>query len=281
MLHLMLGNAPNAFACGEAHSWFRPFKPQDYRFTCACGDPNCAVWSAFRRLSPSRFHASVARELGVEFVIDSSKELNWIVNSIRWARRSELLVEVILIWKDPVDLALSLWKRGRPDDLWHKMFVQYYGRFLSLGIPFHPVRFDRLISDGSGTLAEACRAVGMRALPGQKRFWTAEGHFLYGSEGIRSQVRSGQSELRPKEAYPSEFAARIPALKEEIRSNSRLVTILERLDRAPSGAGNPRQATSRSMKPRKPYPLWFYTTGLRYGLRRWRYRLTGVGHRTS
>ena len=85
----------------------------------------------------AKFHCRILEDDRYRFVVDSSKDLRWVVNSNEWAAASDVPVTNLLLWKEPVDLAHSHWKRGRPIDYFRKAFLDYYERFLDLGYAVH------------------------------------------------------------------------------------------------------------------------------------------------
>jgi LPS sulfotransferase NodH len=63
MLDVMLGNAPDAFSCGEVSSWFRPYRKQHFQIECHCGQRPCPIWEKIKDIPENIFHASMAKEL--------------------------------------------------------------------------------------------------------------------------------------------------------------------------------------------------------------------------
>src|SRR5688572_30069976 len=83
MVDVMLGHEPGrdidrCFSCGEVYAWFRPYRSHHKQIVCSCCDGLCDVWLQLMNQPESLFHAGVVKTLGVEFVIDSSKELRWV-----------------------------------------------------------------------------------------------------------------------------------------------------------------------------------------------------------
>jgi hypothetical protein len=228
MLDLMLGNSPDAFSCGELGCFYRPVKSHHFSPNCVCATNPCPIWSRLVDVSPKRAHATLARELGVRFVIDSTKELSWLVDTYGWARRAGLSIRTVLIWKDPVDLAFSYWKRGHSLGFWRSYFVNYHTRLLSLGIPFVSTNYGQLVSTPGPTLERICGSVGMDYLPGRERFWEKPQHELVGSLGVRRQVQAGSSSIQA-EGYPADFAAHVPELHEQIRADQSVQDVIRRL----------------------------------------------------
>ena len=45
MLDLMLGNASDAFSCGEVNARFRPWRSHHFNPECRCGQNPCQIWA--------------------------------------------------------------------------------------------------------------------------------------------------------------------------------------------------------------------------------------------
>jgi hypothetical protein len=164
MLDLMLGNAPDAFSCGEVYAWFRPWKMHHFGLECRCGENPCPIWESIKNVPENQFHAIVFRELGVKFVIDSSKELCWLIDTQKWAVANGIKVFKLLLWQNPINLAYSHWKRDRGLADWRSEFVKYYTKFFETGLPFRSVCCDDLVSNPQGKLEEICAAGGKSSL---------------------------------------------------------------------------------------------------------------------
>lgn len=254
MLDLMLGNRPDAFACGEVYARFRPWQEHHFHPRCRCGRDPCPVWERIGAVPERRFHAHLAAVLAVEFISDSSKDLCWLVDTQEWALADGLRVYKILLWKRPVSLAYSHWKRTGDPHAWRGEFVGYYRRFFETGLPFRAVRFDDLVGDPPRTLAAICAAVGMPYRAGQERFWEKEHHYLFGSHGVYEQTISPHPAIRPVESYPPEFAAHIPALERHLAADEevqRLLAVLRGADIFAGGFGPDSQRPGRR-------PYWYY-----------------------
>jgi len=257
MLHLILGNSPNAFACGEAVNWYRPQKAHQFALECACGQDPCPVWTVIKDVPPQAFYATALRELQVDFLIDSSKESSWLIDARRWAATHGLRTVNLFVWKDPVDLAYSFWKRGHDVMFWRAQFVPYYRRVLAVGLPLLTVNFNDLTQSPQSKVVEVCAAIGMPYFPGKERFWEKEHHHLFGSLGIRRQVEAGDSIIQAEKRFPPEFAQRLDDLRPRIAADTEvqgLINILRRADVSYFADGSSPQQFTR--KP--PYPLWYY-----------------------
>jgi len=205
MLHLMLGHGDDAFSCGEVRSRFRPRHTRHFSPVCGCGQDPCPVWARIGGGSERDFHARAARELGVDFVIDSSKDLSWTVDSQGWARRHGMRTRVVVLWKSPEERAWSHWKRRGEALGWLRGYVLYYRRLIELGLPFVTVGFRDLVEDPAGIVEALCAHLGMRHFPGKEEFRRHRSHHLFGSQGTRRQQEAGRPGIRSDPGYGAEF----------------------------------------------------------------------------
>ena len=205
MLDLMLGHADNAFSCGEINAWFRPWRPHHLHLTCSCGRLPCPYWEQIKDYPEQVVHKKIAETFNVDYVIDSSKELCWVVDNNFRARRLGMRVVNVLIWKDPVSYAYSHWKRHHHPDLWRKVFVEYHRALFQTGLPFVAVQYERLVREPARTLQHLCQVIGIPYFPGKERLWEKEHHFLFGNGSLLRQLRSGQMSIWPHQFYPEAF----------------------------------------------------------------------------
>lgn len=258
MLHLILGNAPNAFACGEVLNWFRPAKMHHFNQDCACGQNPCPVWERLDDASAASFYGVVLQKLRVDFVVDSSKEISWLLDARGWASAQGIEMINIFVWKDPVDLAYSFWKRGRGILFWRSEFVKYYKRILQIGLPLLAVNFNELTRAPEAKVAEVCAAIGMLYYPGKERFWENEQHHLFGSFGVRRQVEAGESTILKKRQYPPQFAEQVSELRKQIAADKEVQHLLAILRQADVAHVSQQGQTVQSFAVRRLYPAWYY-----------------------
>jgi hypothetical protein len=256
MLDLILGNAEDAFSCGEVSAWFRPYRRHHSKIDCSCGQDPCPVWERLGDVKESEFHLTVFQEMGVEFVVESSKDICWLLDSLKWTELSGIRAFNLLVWKDPIDLAYSHWKRGGGD--WRRHFVRAYGRFFETGLPFSAVNHGRLVQNAPEELAAVCAAVGMTYSAGRERFWEKEHHHLFGSLEVRRQVQRGVSSVKARAPFPPEFEAQRPALEERIASDAGLQEVLRALRRADVHRNAAEDTETRPQWRRKLPPLWYH-----------------------
>lgn len=263
MLDLMLGNAPHAFSCGEVYALFRPFRLHHFDPLCSCGDRNCPVWSGLRSVREDQFHAAALAQPGIRHVIDSSKDLRWVLDSNLWADKQKIPVSNVLIWKEPVDLAFSHWKRGRPVGHYRKQFLDYYERFLGLGLPYVAVRYTDLVSEPQAALQRLSAVLDLPCKPDQEQFWTKQHHHFFGSAGTAKQVAAGSSDVGLQRKFPEAFVHAFQQDLEAQDDDARLSGVLSVLD---SAAANTTRAEGRlSVSSTAVRPGWYY----RHMLKAW------------
>lgn len=269
MLDLMLGNASDAFSCGEVYTWFRPWRAHHFKLNCRCGQEPCPVWEKIRHVSEHQFYATVFKALEVNYVIDSSKELCWLIDSQNWAINHDIKVFKLVLWKNPIDLAYSHWKRNQGLDGWRQEFVSYYTKFFETGLPFRSVYFNDLVNEPSKKLAEICEIVGIPYFDGKERFWEKQHHHLRGSHGTYEQMAKGKSLFRASENFPPEFEKHITDLSQRIARDSAVQQILQTLQHAEVANSDGFRAEDQRSVSRQSYPLWYYARKARQLYRRY------------
>jgi hypothetical protein len=269
MLDLILGNASDAFSCGEVSAWFRPYRTHHFKIDCVCGKDPCPVWEKVKGVPESQFHAKIIEELHVNFVIDSSKDVCWLIDVQKWASASGIRSLNLLLWKDPIDLAYSHWKRGDGITCWRREFVKCYSRILEVGLSFVAVNYSDLVHTPHSAVANICSAIGMPYFEGKERFWEKEHHHLFGSSGVRRQVKAGNSTIEPRGTFPSEFQTVVDSLQCQVAEDVEVQHILGILRQADVTSISTEGSIKQRFLPKTPLPLWYY---LKRAQRRfWRY----------
>ena len=243
MLDLMLGSGERAFSCGEVYARFRPFEPRHHQIDCACGQDPCPIWSQLADLPEEHFHSGLADRLGMRTVVDSSKAADWIRDASRWAREDGMRVENVLIWKDPLSLGYSFWKRGwlrgvdgpepaggRPKDLGLEVFVIYYERFFESGEPYVSVGYSDLAAAPGDVLAALSSALGLPYREGQERFWETDHHHLFGSGTVKRGLRRGRTGIA-EVPLPAEYLEAAAGYAAEIAGSERAQAVIAELER--------------------------------------------------
>ena len=185
--------------------------------------------------------------LNVNILVDSSKNLTWVIDNNIRAKKDGFDVSNILLYKEPVSFFYSYWKRGFPiHKARHDIFVKYYKRFFQANLPFIALDYNKLVADPASILENLCQLLGISYFEGKERFWEKEHHHLFGSLGVRKQVESQSSAIRNKENYSLEFQNIIPDIEANNLRDKEFQGILPNLDihemRKPDNASNNKKA---------------------------------------
>jgi len=262
MLDLMLGNGRACFSCGELYALFRPYRSHHFNPACGCGDRSCNHWLEIRRHGPRHAHKNIAKYFGVDVVVDSSKDLCWLIDANRWARKDGFRVFNVAIWKTPIEFAYSRWKRNIQLTSWPREYTEYYARLFECNLPLVGVQYADLATDPAGTLRNLCSVVGLPYFSGKERFWEKTHHHLFGSLGVRKQLTSPHPEIR-YESFSQEFSRVLPRLAGLASEATEVLSILTRLRKIDHRAAKGRNLFSKG-GPLPNRPLWYYRARLSY-----------------
>ena len=232
MIDLMLGHSPDAFSCGEVVALFRPWRTHHFKISCSCGSSPCDIWEKLKGSPESSFHRNVLQKLKLDYVVDSSKNLCWLIDSNMWALQQGLTVINLLVWKKPQSIAHSHWKRKKNIQQWKSIFTKYYSRFLQTNLPFISLCYNDFVKDPSTSLKTLCEIIGMPYFPGKELFWKKQHHYLYGSAGVRKQILKGASTIRSSEAFHPEFLKHMDHLNKNIEKSNEVQKIMKALDQS-------------------------------------------------
>ena len=118
------------------------------------------------------FYENAFKELDVEILVDSSKELSWL-----WDMRDlfknciDIEHKYILLYKKPEAIAYSAWKRGRSIDGAIKNYMNYYKHFFRLGVPYFSVSFESLCNNPKESLQQICELCDLSFDSNMVTFW--------------------------------------------------------------------------------------------------------------
>lgn len=262
MLDLMLGNDPRAFSLGEVYAWFRPFRTHHFNIICSCNQNNCP-WEKLKTLKEYEFYKRSFEILDVDILVDSSKDLAWVIDNNIQAKKGGFDVSNVLLYKEPVSFFYSYWKRGVPIHKARKdIFVKYYKRFFQSNLAFIALDYNKLVADPTSILENLCQLLGIPYFEGKERFWKKEHHHLFGSLGTRKQVEAANSAIENRENYPLEFQNSIQKIEADNLRDKEFQGILSKLDFHEMRKSN----TKSNNKIYKQY--WYYLAMLKQKIRK-------------
>jgi len=204
--HMMLGNDPHGFACGEVRWSFHPHRSDHVNRLCSCGDPNCWIWQRVLREGEQKVYESIFNTFSdIKFIVDSSKSPYWIHDQSTYLRAQGYDVRHLLIWKSPAEFAASKLKRNQPD--WATAWTNYHRLYFSLIEEFGAISYHEL-SDNPTVLADVCRYVDLPYFAGKENFWEKEHHILGGNYSAKLHLGNKAAKRYATEEHHQEGAQR-------------------------------------------------------------------------
>lgn len=173
---------------------------------------------------------AVLNETNVKYVVDSSKNLAWILDIHKWHNKHVRIVN-LLIWKEPIDLAFSNWKRGQyfVDKKFsaNQLGLKYLSRMLSLSIHFIAIKYKDLVKNPAKTLFEVYTKINIPYYEGKELFWKKKHHYLFGSDSVRQQINKDNPYIYVEEPWPQNFVKIVRKLEKEINDNLELQQVMK------------------------------------------------------
>ncbi len=229
LVDLVLGNDPRGFSLGEVASWFRPTRTHHFDIKCGCGVYPCPVWSELARVPERDLYPALFAKLDLDFAVDSSKRLPWVIDqNLRLRRMPDFEVRNLFLYKDPVALAHSYFKRGQDVVSNVKRSYSYYDEALRARLPMVTLEYDALVADPAGVLPQLCDWLQLECREGKMEFWRHTSHHLFGSTGPRRQLHEGRGSIYV-ERFTPEFEEQREAIGRSLSADASLMRILDRL----------------------------------------------------
>jgi hypothetical protein len=203
--HLALANSRTAFACGEIRWLFHPHNMGHVdQFNRADPGEN-EIWNDVRKNDEKEVYRTIfEKRSDVEVIVDSSKNPFWIERQSRYLAEQGIGVENVLIWKTPLEYAISCNKRHR-FDLWYDEWRNYHKLYSSVVRDWCSVRYRDIVGS-TETLAKVCHRMGVPFEFGQEQFWNKKHYAFGGNQSAKFHLMDIE---KAKNVYEN------PALKRE------------------------------------------------------------------
>lgn len=268
MLDLIIGNNPRAFSCGEVYALYHPWRKHHFKPICGCGR-ECEYLKAFKNLRQEQFHTHLFEEYGYDWIVDSSKDLTWVIDNQQWVTRNKGRVLNLVIWKKPATFSLSFLKRGRKSHYWRPIFITYYKQFLDTQLPFVAICYDDFILNPERYIHLLCTILGMEYSDRKMHFWHKEHHQLFGSGGTAKQVRAGTSEIVRQVEIPEQFAEDVALIQSRLQDDREVAGIIKQLQQREIAAVNPAGDSLFNYDRPGKRPTWYYKQKIVLKMRRY------------
>lgn len=196
LIDLTLANDPTGFSCGEISYKYHPEQAHHLAPRCACGSPTCRVWSNLSNVPEADLYRTIFdQHPDIDFAIDSSKDPFWIARQQRYLAAAGIESDVVLIWKDPFEIATSFHNRHRLDK-WKRHWLNYHrllisqidGNFIAVSYRDYATRPD--------TLAEICVRLKIPYFRGKEQYWTCRHHSLFGNLSARRHLNAVEAAVQ-------------------------------------------------------------------------------------
>jgi hypothetical protein len=187
--HLTLANDPAGFAAGEVFRLFHPMHirhlPQNMR--CGCDDNDCSHWERVKKVGRSHLFEKIFEiNPGVEFIVDSSKNIVWINEQSNRLAKQGIDVYHVVIWKTLLEFAQSLQKRNRlQEGNGLTDWLRYHRTFYSFFPDWRSVQYLEYTQNQKVVLNSVCNYLGIPNFDGKDRFWEKSHHVLGGNPSAR------------------------------------------------------------------------------------------------
>lgn len=194
MLDMILSNDPEGFSCGEIHALFYPYRKHHKKPTCGCGDSNCMIWENIKKQGVKNCYRAIFQLFPqITFIIDSSKNPLWIKYQMKQLQQQNISYKNILIWKHPLDIAASHYKRNQIDK-WEQSWKNYHHLYFHLIQSFELIAYKDIIQSKM-SLKKVCDILGIPFFEDKSRYWEKTQHTLFGNRTAKIHLWNQESSV--------------------------------------------------------------------------------------
>jgi hypothetical protein len=198
LLDLILSNDIRGFSCGEVYALFIPYRVHHLNPECICGDPDCEIWKKLKIVGKRRLYERLFQYFKeIDFLVDSSKNYIWIKDQIELLKLKNHNFKNVLIWKNPMEFALSCLKRNKMNS-WREEWLRYHKKYFAIVKEFYAVRYSDLVRDTNKTLQQLCHKLEIEHFDGKEHYWNKKHHTLFGSKTATSHLTDFNTKNKKK-----------------------------------------------------------------------------------
>jgi hypothetical protein len=192
ILDMIIANDVNGFSTGEVHALFWPYRRKHLRPLCGCGKKDCTLWDSIKLEGEKKVYKTIFKQnQNLNFIVDSSKDPNWIYQQSKNLLRQNIEVKNLLIWKTPSEFSVSYKKRNKKK--WEKEWQNYHKEYFTLVKSFKTVKYKDLVHDRE-TLIKICDYLGISYFDTKIKFWNKQHHTLFGNSSAKIHLYSKNTE---------------------------------------------------------------------------------------
>lgn len=234
--HMMLANDPHGFATGEVWALFNPIRPSHLNPRCSCGDTSCRIWrEIFKRGEKNLYQSIFDLFPEVRFIVDSSKNPFRIKSKNEYLRKRDIQTKNILIWKDPLEFAISYGKRNQK--YWDKDWIDYHRLYFTAIKDFKTIRYSELATS-QDALIKICEYLKIPYFDSKQEYWNKQHHILFGNNNAKVHLNSDYDKIIEEDhkknfrkiyysvTHQSELASEVQRTVRESRSLNTISSIL-------------------------------------------------------
>lgn len=197
-LDMMLSSGNAGFSTGEVYALFYPHRPHHINSKCGCGNPACTIWQEIKGKGVVNLYQEIFRKYPeVYYIVDSSKDPIWISERAKFLKEQGVQVQHVLIWKTPLEFALSRSKRGSTEG-WKRHWKNYYKLYFSMVDRWVSVKYSDLAIKHGETLERLCKDIGIDYFRGKELYWEYTHHTLFGNTSAKIHLYSKKSDAYDK-----------------------------------------------------------------------------------
>lgn len=233
---MILSNDPNGFSCGEVYALFHPFRPHHINPICSCMDKNCHLWNSLLKKGKQNLYKTIFEMFpNIDYIVDSSKELQWIKEQNEILEKQKINVKNILIWKTPEDFLKSILKRNGKKDRLKKSWIIYHRKFATWIKEWRSVSYKEFTTNDK-KLKEVCEYLEIPFYTEKKEFWNKKHHTVFGNNSAKVHLsekvtpETNEKEVKRKEIYYFETKNKnIKRIVEEYRNKDKYFDTVEKM----------------------------------------------------
>ena len=236
LLDLILSNNQSSISVGEIESIFNPVKPHHLKKIKEIKyDP---IWGKILKNGAENLYNNLHDTLGVETIIDSSKNPAWIQFHINRLPKN-ISYSVILVYKSLPEFKYSFEKRGRYN--WAKVYKRFHSLLFNTIVSFYRIEYKEIPLKSEKFLS-LLNSLNIKPTKNIFDFWKQSKSNFFGNNNANIAFKQNQDGYTPKLKYKpvisKEDLANVEKLLENDLELKEIVTFLNSSDKSSKSPKN-------------------------------------------